>query len=409
MERVITKHAGVKGIADISVAMQHGAYLSLKRLRKLSPREVIEIVSESGLRGRGGAGFPVGRKWSMVERDPEAPAYLIVNADESEPGTFKDRVVIESDPHLVVEGMFIAARAVGARRAFAYFRGEYIKPMDSFRRAVLDARDAGFIGEGGVVEDVTIYRGAGPYVCGEETALIRSIEGRRGLPEIKPPYPVEEGLFGRPTVVQNVETLAALPFIVREGPEAFARLGTERSSGTKLVSISGAVNEPGVYEVEMGTPVSNVLREEAGGMPEGMRLKALLPGGISTAVLTAGEALSCAVDFESLSEAGSALGSGGMIVIDDATSMVSVLASIARFFAGESCGKCTPCREGSGWISKILSRMESGLGRRSDVELMCDLAHGMRETALCPLAESLAIPVLSFTAKFRDEFEEAVN
>lgn len=408
MERVITKHFGVDGIGRLDVARQHGRYISLDKLERMQPREVAELVSKSELRGRGGEGFPVGRKWSMVSTD-SGPTYLIVNADESEPGTFKDREILRRDPHLAIEGMIIAARAIGAKTAYVYFRGEYMGSMDPFRRALEETREAGIIGEGRMLEDVILHRGAGAYICGEETALIRSIEGYRGIPSEKPPYPVESGLFGRPTVVNNVETLAALPFILREGAVRFRTMGTARSRGTKLLSVSGAVAKPGVYEVEMGTPISEVIKDEAGGVPGGMRIKAVIPGGVSTAVLTASEALSCTVDFESLAEAGSSLGSGGMIVIDESASMVGALASIARFFADESCGQCTPCREGAGWISKVLGRIESGAGRQADINLLCDLAHGMKGTALCPLAESLAIPVLSFIAKFRGEFEDAVK
>jgi NADH-quinone oxidoreductase subunit F len=408
MERVITKHFDVENIQRLAVARQHGAYLTLGKLERMTPREVTGVVTESQLRGRGGAGFPVGKKWSMVPPGSGGPTYLIANADESEPGTFKDRTILKRDPHLVIEGMLIAAHAVGAKVAYVYFRGEYGNPMDAFAGALREARDAGIIGPGRQLEDVILYRGAGAYICGEETALIRSIEGFRGLPSEKPPYPVTSGLFGRPTVVGNVETLAALPFIIREGAERFRVMGTELSRGTKLVSVTGAVARPGVYEVEMGTPVASLIKEQAGGMQGDRGIKAILPGGVSNAVLTASEALSCTIDFESFEEAGSAMGSGAMIVIDDKTSMVKALASIARFFAHESCGQCTPCREGTGWIMRVLGRIEAGAGRPSDINLLRDLAHGMRGTALCPLAESLSVPVLSFIAKFKGEFEDAV-
>jgi len=407
MERVITKHFEVKDIAGLACARQHGAYLSLKKLARMKPVEVVDLVSGSQLRGRGGAGFPVGKKWSMVAQGSGEPVYLIMNADESEPGSFKDRAILVRDPHLAIEGMVIAAHAIGARTAYVYLRGEYRKSIDPFMRALDEAREAGIIGRGRSLEDVVVHRGAGAYVCGEETALIKSIEGYRGIPSEKPPYPVERGLFGRPTVVNNVETLANLPFILREGAERFRTMGTARSRGTKLVSISGAVARPGVYEVEMGTPISSVIKDDAGGAIGGRAIKAVIPGGVSTAVLTASEALSCTVDFESLEEAGSGLGTGGMIVIDESTSMVGALASIARFFAEESCGQCTPCREGTGWIMRILGRMKAGDGRPSDISLLCDLANGMMGTALCPLADSLALPVLSFGAKFREEFERA--
>jgi len=408
-EMIITRHFGVDGMRKLFVARQHGAYLTLEKVRRASPADIVREVEESELRGRGGAGFPVARKWAMIPKKPEGPVYLVVNADESEPGTFKDRAIMENDPHLVIEGMIIAARAIGARVAYVYFRGEYTGPLGVFSRALEEARSEGIIGEDGPLKDVMVYRGAGSYVCGEETAMLRSIEGHRGLPSAKPPYPVERGLFGAPTVVNNVETLASLPYIVREGPKSFKKLGTERSRGTKLVSVSGAVMSPGVYEVEMGTPLSAFLKDEAGGMAHGRPLKAVMPGGISTAVLTASEALACTIDYESFAEAGSALGSGGMIVMDESTSMVGALAAIARFFADESCGKCTPCREGTVWLKKVLERMESGSSRPSDPGLIAELACGMAETSLCPLAGSLATPALSFVAKFRGEFERAAS
>jgi NADH-quinone oxidoreductase subunit F len=409
MERVITKHFDVENIQRLAVARQHGAYLSLHKLERMTPGEVMGVVTESQLRGRGGAGFPVGRKLSMVPPCLGGPNYLIMNADESEPGTFKDRTILKRDPHLAIEGMIIAAHAIGAKVAYVYFRGEYASPMDTFDRALGEAKEAGIIGPGHLLEDVILYRGAGAYICGEETALIRSIEGYRGIPSEKPPYPVTCGLFGRPTVVSNVETIATLPFIIREGAERFRVMGTDLSRGTKLVSITGAVARPGVYEVEMGTPVARLIKENAGGMLDGRGIKAIIPGGVSTAALTASEALSCSIDFESFEEAGSAMGSGAMIVIDDKTSMVRALADIARFFAHESCGQCTPCREGTGWIMRVLERIEEGAGRPSDMNLLRDLAHGMKGTALCPLAESLSVPVLSFIAKFRGEFDDAVT
>jgi NADH-quinone oxidoreductase subunit F len=407
MERVITRNFDVADIARLKVARQHGAYLGLAKARRMKPGDAIQEIAASGLRGRDGAGFSVGKKLSLVPEGVDA--VIIANVDESDPGTFKDRAILERDPHLVLEGLLIAAHAIGARTAYAYFRAEYAQPLLLLSHAVEEARAAGLVGAGGAVDDVIAYRGGGAYICGEESALINSISGTCGKPSIKPPSPVEQGLAGHPTVVSNVETLAALPFIMREGAKAYRALGTEASSGTKFVSVSGCVRRPGVYEVEMGMPVAAFLKDEAGGFEEGKVFKAFIPGGISTAVLTASEALSCTIDFESFSDVGSALGSGGMVVIDEGVSMVAALADIARFFANESCGLCTPCREGSGWIAKTLARIERGGGRFSDLNLVCDLAEAMGDNALCALAGSMAMPVLSFIAKYRREFEEAIR
>ncbi len=407
MERVLTGRFDVEGASGIETARAHGAYLSLKRLGKLSRAQVVDLVAKSGHRERCGSGSPLAERWARLSSGSGSPAHLIVNAEENEPGSFKDRMLVERDPHLVIEGLLIAAHAVGARHAYVCFRGEDASPMRTFSRALEEARAAGIFD--GILDGAIVHRGAGTYICGEESALIDSIESGRGAPKFNPKRPEVDGLYGAPTVVHDAETLASLPFIVREGAKAFASLGTDRSTGTKLVSLSGAVARPGVYEVEMGTPLSMLLNDEAGGMEEGRSLKALMPGGISNAVLTASEALSCAADFESLTEAGSSLGSGSMIAIDEGTSMVEVLSGIARFFARESCGKCSPCREGSGWVKRILGRMERGEGRRGDIYLLNDLSLGMAQTSLCPLARSLAIAILSFTAKFRREFETACS
>ncbi|MFH1830761.1 MAG: NADH-quinone oxidoreductase subunit NuoF [Pseudomonadota bacterium] len=404
MEKVITKHFDVPRMHELKVARQHGAYLSLKKILRMKPQEIVELVTASGLRGRGGAGFPTGKKWSFIPNNSQQPIYLVVNADEGEPGTFKDRAILKKDPHLLIEGMIIAAHAIGATAAYVYIRGEYAKALGVLSHAVDEARDAGFL-----KCEIIIHRGAGAYVCGEESALLNSIEGLRGISRIRPPYPVSRGLYGCPTVVNNVETIACLPFIAREGADAFRKMGTGESSGTKLVSVCGHVEKPGVYEIEMGLPFSSFISEEVGGVLKGKRLKAVIPGGVSVPVLTASEALTCTIDYESLEEAGSALGSGGMIVMNESASMPRVLADIARFFAQESCGQCTPCREGSGWISRIMGRMEKGFGRDEDLNLLMDAALAMQQLSLCRLARHLSLSVVSFVTKFRGEFEDHIR
>ncbi len=401
---VISRHFDVPRMHELNVARQHGAYVSLAKLSRMKPEEVVALVMDSGLRGRGGAGFPAGEKWRRIERRAGAPVYLVVNADEGEPGAFKDRAIMERDPHLLLEGIEIAAYAIEAEKVFVYIRGEYEGPQRIFEHALGEACAGGTI-----QRDYVICRGAGAYICGEEGALLNSIEGRRGEARIKPPYPTQAGLFGCPTVVQNVETLVSLPFILREGAMAFRRIGTPQSPGTKLISISGDVERPGVYEVEMGTSLSEFISGPAGGVSSGKRLKALFPGGVSVPVLTAPEALTARIDFESIEDAGSKLGTGGMIAIGEGTCMVRVLSDIARFFADESCGECTQCREGCGWIAGIARRMELGQANRDEINVMIDAADGMSGRTICALAHGLASATLSIIAKFRNEFEQHVK
>lgn len=415
MEHVITKHFNVPRMHELAVAKGHGAYASLSKLFQMKPEEVTEVVKKSGLRGRGGAGFPTGVKWGFIPKQsperrnagsPERPVYLVVNADESEPGTFKDRAILESDPHLLIEGIIIAAYAIGAKTVFAYFRGEYVRQWQRFIFAVDEVYKEGILGKD---IDIIAHRGAGAYICGEETSQLTSIEGYRGWPRIKPPFPAVEGLFGCPTIINNVETLAALPFIIREGAEAYRKMGTEKSPGTKLISVCGHVEKPGVYEVELGIPIAKFLAEYAGGTLNGAKLKAVIPGGSSVPVMTAPEALGAKFDYESLEAEGTMLGSGGMIVITEPTCMVKVLADIAKFYAHESCGQCTPCREGCGWTKKIVDRIEAGKGCGGDLQLLTDIADGMVGRTICVFADALAMPVKSFIAKFRDEFEEHIR
>lgn len=404
MQKVLTKNFDVPGMHRIAIAKANGAYSSLDKLVAMKREDVCEEVRRSGLRGRGGAGFPTGAKWGFVPKDTDKPIYLIVNADESEPGTFKDRAILERDPHLLIEGIVIAAYAINSKKVFVYFRGEFARQQQRFAEALGEANAAGIIKDA-IDCDIVIHRGAGAYICGEETALLTSIEGYRGWPRIKPPFPAVSGLFGSPTIVNNVETLAALSFIIREGADKYRGMGTEKSPGTKLISVCGHVEKPGVYEVELGMPIDRFLSECAGGILKGRRLKALIPGGSSVPVMTADEALQGRLDYEDLAARGTMLGSGGMIVIGDSTCIVGVLRDIAKFYAHESCGQCTPCREGCGWTKKILDRIEEGRGEEGDLELLMNIADGMQGRTICVLADALAMPVRSFLTKFKEEFE----
>jgi len=414
MKKVITRNFDVSDSHRLKTALEHGAYSSLDKLFKMKPDEVTAEVKQSGLRGRGGAGFPTGAKWSFIPKGTNKPVYLVVNADESEPGTFKDRAILEKDPHLLIEGIIIASYAIGSHTVYVYFRGEYYRQWERFFEALKEAEAAGLVRKNirGSGFDLAIHthRGAGAYICGEETALLNSVEGYRGWPRIRPPFPAVEGLFGCPTIVNNIETLSALPFILKEGAAAYAAIGTEKSKGTKLISVCGHVNNPGVYEVEMGMPIAKFLAEYAGGTLEEKKLKALIPGGSSVPVMTSEEALKSNLSYESLETAGTMLGSGGMIVIDESTCIVKVLADIAKFYHHESCGQCTPCREGCGWIKKICDRIEDGRGRDGDVDLLLSIAGNMQGgRTICVFADALAMPVKSFVMKFRSEFEEHIK
>jgi NADH-quinone oxidoreductase subunit F len=409
MPALLTVNTGHTDQHQVAAARTRGAYAGLEKALALRPRDVIAEVTTSGLRGRGGAGFPTGRKWSFLRPEPDHPVYLLCNADESEPGTFKDRYLLERDPHLVLEGICIAAYAIGAHTAYVYLRGEYRTVGDILARALEEARAAGIIGEtllgSSYALDIRLQLGAGAYICGEETGLIQSLEGKRGYPRVRPPFPAVHGFVDEPTVVNNVETLANLPWIMREGGAAFAGIGTPQSPGTKLISVCGAVNRPGVYEVDMGYPLAEFLAREAGGILNGRVLKALIPGGTSVPILASADVAGVALDYESMRKAGTLLGSGGMIVFDDTTSMPQALANIAGFYAHESCGECTPCREGTGWFRWILERLLAGQGRADDLDRLlrlCDLVEGR---TICGLGDAAVQPVRSFVAKFRPEFE----
>lgn len=410
---ILTNHWNVEGMRDIGTAMKHGAYASLKKLLKMPPDDVIEEVKRSGLRGRGGAGFAAGVKWGFVPKGTDKPKYFINNFDESEPGTFKDRAICEKDPHRILEGMIIGSYAIGANTAYIYIRGEFFRQFEILEEAIAQAREKGFIGKNilksGFDLDIHVHRGAGAYICGEETALLSSLEGGRGYPRIKPPFPAIEGIWGCPTIVNNVETIANLPTIIGEGAAAFRKFGTEKSPGTKLISASGHIEKPGVYEVEMGLPIKTFIEEHCGGVWKGRKLKGVVPGGSSFPVLTAEEACKTTLDFEGCAAAGTALGSGGFYVMDETTSMVKMLKFTAKFYEHESCGQCTPCREGSGWVSRIIQRIESGNGRMRDLELLRDVSKNMMGKTICVFAEALAMPVLSYLDKFGHEFENCIK
>ena len=382
-----------------------------KVLTTMTPKQVIDEVSAANLRGLGGAGFPAGRKWSFVPKETDKPKYLVVNADEGEPGTFKDRYIMERDPHALLEGMIIAAYAIGSHKAYVYIRGEYFRSAKRLQRAIDEAYHEGWLGKDiqrtGFDLDVVIHRGAGAYICGEETALLTSLEGGKGFPKLKPPFPAISGLFKCPTIVNNVETLACVPYIMRNGAENFAGIGTEKQGGTRLFCVSGHVVTPGVYE----EPVSITLRElieRAGGVRNGNKLKAVIPGGISAKILTADE-IDVGMDFDSLLAAGSMAGSGGVIVMDETTCMIEALDSAARFFADESCGQCSPCREGTGWVHRILRRIVEGKGTIQDLDELLAIAGDMEGTTICVFADAAAWPVQSYITKFRDEFEEYIR
>jgi NADH-quinone oxidoreductase subunit F len=389
-------------------ALDDGAYENAKKaVTALSPDETIELVKKAGLRGKGGAGFPTGMKWSFVPKDI-FPKYVVINHDEGEPGTFKDREIAELDPHQMIEGIIIAAWAVGAEKAFIYCRGEFALGSRRMDQAIRDAYAQGFLGRGIFGSkfdfDVILHRGAGAYICGEESALLDSLEGFRGQPRLKPPFPAIKGLYGQPTVINNTETVSTLPHIVAEGAEWFRGWGTEKSPGTKIFSVSGHVEKPGNYEIPYGTKIDELL-DLAGGMRDGKPLKAIIPGGASAPLLTHGD---YALDFEALKEAGTMLGSGAVVFMDETTCMVRNALVTTEFFAHESCGKCTPCREGTWWAVKVLERIEHGEGRREDLDLLLDIANGIDGRSFCPLGDAASWALRSNVKLFRDEFEQHV-
>ena len=410
MEKLLLRNIDVPDSHMLATYQSRGGYAAWRKVvQSMKPAQLIEEVKASGLRGRGGAGFPTGMKWSFVPRESPKPKYLVCNADESEPGTFKDRLLIEKDPHAIIEGTLIAAFAIQSSTAFIYIRGEMAFGTKQLERAVEEAYQAGYIGKNilgaGYDLDMIVHRGAGAYICGEETALLSSLEGGRGWPKVKPPFPATHGLFGCPTVVNNVETLAALPWIIERGPAAYAAMGTEKSKGTKLFSVSGHVARPGVYELEMGYPFKKFLDEDCGGVAGGKKLKGVIPGGGSMPVLRPDELEGVNLDYESVQAAGSLLGSGGIIVMDETTCMVKAAWNIARFFAHESCGQCSPCREGCHWMEKIFHRIEQGEGQSGDLDLILNVSSNIMGNTICPFGDAAAMPAAAFIRKYREEFE----
>jgi len=435
MPKIVLKNLGVEGVNRIEAAMARGAYGQLQKGLAMQPAAITDEVKKSNLRGRGGAGFPTGMKWTFIPKDSKT-VYLVINADESEPGTCKDREILYWDPHLLIEGVILASYALGSTHSYIYIRGEMIREAAVLKRAVEEAYAKGFLGRelqtgrGAWKLDLTVHRGAGAYICGEETSLLNSLEGKRGWPRLKPPFPAVKGLFGQPTIVNNVETIANIPAIIEKGGEWFAGLGTPRSGGTRILCISGHVNKPGVYELPMGIPLREVIDKVCGGVPNGKRVRAVIPGGSSMPPLDENE-LDIPMEFDALMTderikpveikpgirfdlgGGKPLrtmaGSGGVIVMDEDTDLVAVCARIMKFYAHESCGQCTPCREGTGWLARIATRLAKGEGRPGDVELCASIATGIAGNTICPLGDAAAWPMLGFLTKFRGDFEKRIK
>jgi NADH-quinone oxidoreductase subunit F len=410
--RVVSRRFGTPNSASLDTYLATDGYKAFRKAREMKPEQIVDEVKISALRGRGGAGFPTGLKWSFVPRTAPKPKYIIVNADESEPGTCKDRLLMEYDPHQMIEGILIAALAVDSHAGYIYIRGEYRYLIELVDRALAEAYTKGYLGKNvagtGFDFDLYTHSGAGAYECGEETALLDSIEGKRGIPRMKPPFPAVVGAWGCPTLLNNVETYSAVPEIIRDGGAAFAALGTPKNGGTRLVCISGHVNKPGVYELPLGYPMLKAIYEVAGGIPGGRKLKAVIPGGSSCPILKASES-DIPMDYDTLAKVGSMLGSGGMVVMDETTDMVRVGLRIMRFYAHESCGWCIPCREGTAWLRKIFARMVEGGGQREDVALIGELAKNMLGRTFCALGDAAALPTISIVQKFAEDFEKHLS
>ena len=406
--RVVSKNFAIEGSETLDVYLANDGYNAYRKAREMTPEAIVEEVKTSGLRGRGGAGFPTGLKWSFVPRNSPKPRVIVVNADESEPGTCKDRLLMEYDPHQLIEGILIAGLAVDAHKGYIYIRGEYRYLIDEMDRAIDEAYAKGYLGNNvagtGFQFDLCTHSGAGAYECGEETALLDSIEGKRGIPRMKPPFPAVAGAWALPTLLNNVETFSAIPAIIRDGGAAFAALGTPKNGGTRLVCISGHVNKPGVYELPLGFPMMKAIYEVAGGIPGGKKLKAVVPGGSSCPILRADEC-DIPMDYDTLAKVGSMLGSGGMVVLDETTDMVRFALRIMKFYAHESCGWCIPCREGTTWLKKILQRFYEGQGRREDISMLGELSKNMLGRTFCALGDAAALPTISIVEKFTEDFE----
>ncbi|MFL5615658.1 MAG: NADH-quinone oxidoreductase subunit NuoF [Gemmatimonadaceae bacterium] len=413
---VLSQHFGVREATTLDGWRQRGGYAALERALGMAPAEIVNLVKESGLRGRGGAGFPTGVKWSFMKPGDGKPHYLCCNADESEPGTFKDREIMRWTPHALVEGCAIGAYAIGAETAYVYIRGEFTEPIARMESALKEAYAAGVLGKNamgtGKTVNVYVHRGAGAYICGEETALMNSLEGRRGNPRIKPPFPAVAGVFGQPTTINNVETLVAVPHILINGAEwykKFSRTDNPKSTGTKLYSVCGNIARPGNYEVPMGFPFKDFLYDLCGGPLPGRKFRAIIPGGISVPIQTVAEAEASLMDYEGFVAQGTMLGSGGVIVVDDAQNLVKFIARAARFFAHESCAQCTQCREGTAWTTKILERIAAGDGSTEDLDTLLEIADNMTGKTICVLSDSCATPVVSGLKKFRGDFEALIK
>jgi NADH-quinone oxidoreductase subunit F len=406
--KVISKRFGLPNSASIETYLAHEGYQAFLKAAEMTPEQIIDELKVSSLRGRGGAGFPTGMKWSFIPRDNPKPKYVVVNADESEPGTCKDRLLIENDPHQLIEGCLIAARTIGCKLGYIYIRGEYRYLIDIMDKALAEAYAQGWLGKNikgtGIDFDLYTHSGAGAYECGEESALLESLEGKRGVPRIRPPFPAVSGLYASPTVLNNVETFCSVPAILRMGGQAYADLGTPKNGGTRLLCVSGHVNRPGVYEVPLGFSMQKMIYEVCGGIRGGKKLKAVIPGGSSSPVLKADEC-DFPMDYDNYARMKTMAGSGGMMVMDEDTDIVKVALRTMRFYAHESCGWCIPCREGTTWLRKILTRMDEGTGRRADIDLIHELAKNMLGRTFCPLGDAAAMPTIAFVEKFRDEFE----
>jgi NADH-quinone oxidoreductase subunit F len=412
-EKILTEHFGLANLYEIEVYLKQGGYRAVtKALKEVKPAAIMDEVKKASLRGRGGAGFPAGMKWSFVPKTSDKPKYLCVNADEGEPGTFKDRYILTHNPHLLIEGIIIASYSVGIHVAYVYIRGEYEAAAQRLEQAIAQAAEKGYLGkdilERGFDLDIFVHRGAGAYICGEETALLESLEGKRGHPRLKPPFPASVGLFQCPTVINNVETLANIPAIIEKGAQWFLDKGLSGDGGTRIFGVSGPVVRPGIYELPVGTSLREIIEIHAGGLKPGKKLKAVIPGGMSAPILKADE-IDVKMDFDSLAGIGSMLGSAAVIVIDEDTPILDVLKKVAKFYAHESCGQCTPCRIGTSWIHKIVKRMSAGRGEKGDAAELVRLASNIKGKTLCPMGDAASLPILSLAQKFKNELESCLK
>jgi len=412
-EKILTQNFGLDHLFRIEVYLEQGGYRAAKKaLTEWKPEQVLEEVKKASLRGRGGAGFSAGLKWGFVPKKTDKPKYLCVNADEGEPGTFKDRYILSHNPHLLIEGIVIASYAVGIHDAYVYIRGEYEVIALRLEQAIAEAYGQGYLGKNilgsGFDLDLYVHRGAGAYICGEETALLESLEGKRGNPRLKPPFPASVGLFQNPTVINNVETLANVPLIILNGAAWFLEKGRPNDGGTRIFGVSGAVNKPGIYELPVGTSLREIIFTHAGGLKPGRKLKAVIPGGMSSPILKA-EEIDIKMECDAVAAAGSMMGSAAIIVIDDRTPILEVLKKVAKFYAHESCGQCTPCRLGTNWIFKIVTRMAEGNGEQGDADSLLRLAANIKGRTLCPMGDAAAMPVFSIAKKFKEELEASLR